>query len=88
MFTISSFVCFIIVLSQSYTTSSFQLNLPRTSFTSISSSINNNVNHQHLSPVLLHGTMNQDDEGDFGNTGNSGAGGDSYEGDIDWDAEW
>lgn len=34
--------------------------------------------------VALHGTSKKDD--DFGNAG--GAGGDSYEGDIDWDAEW
>ena len=34
--------------------------------------------------IIAHGTSNKGD--DFGNT--ESPGGDSYEGDIDWDAEW
>jgi predicted pyridoxine 5'-phosphate oxidase superfamily flavin-nucleotide-binding protein len=63
--------------------SSFQPTQSRTQITFTSTGTSNLL----PTPLLaLHATSNKDD--DFGNTGNTGAGGESYEGDVDWDAEW
>ena len=84
------FICCLLVLLQLQITSSFQLPqssrriIPATPKTSQIHHYNSVTNAGSSSAVVLHGTIKEDDEGDFEKVGS----GDSYEGDIDWDAEW
>lgn len=80
MITVLYLLCFL-ALAQLQAGSSFQLTPSRTP---LSTQIQK-ATHQStpITTTSLHGELNKDDENDFGN-----AGGDSYEGDIDWDAEW
>ncbi len=77
------FLCLIctFLLSQPNLAAAFQLIQSRNPLTS-TISLQHNA-RPSVAGVTLYGKMNMDDEGDFGK-----AGGDSYEGDIDWDAEW